>query len=47
VLVVVVLFAVHVAVLNISQWADRYLKLMQFNRGSDILLVISCYKLRM
>jgi len=46
VLVVVVLFAVHVAVPNSSQCADRYLKLIQFNRRSDILLVIRCYKLR-
>jgi len=42
VLVVVVLVAVHVAVLNSSQCADRYLKLMQFNRSS----VTSSYKLR-
>jgi len=47
VLMVVVLFAVHFAVLNSSQYVDRYLKFMQFNRRSDILLVISCYKLRM
>jgi len=44
---VAVLFAINVAVLNSSQCADRYLKFMQLNRSSDILLVISCYKLRM
>jgi hypothetical protein len=42
-----VVVVVDVAVLNTSLCADRYLKLMQFDRSSDILLVISCYKVRM